>query len=99
MGGCRVEGFNTIAGDPTFEKYHEKLKEKLAAKEKMIKEINKRKSIEENDKLCRRLFSQMNDHNCEQLINEYCKSSFDDNKAEVLLNNFENVIKQRQKAL
>ena len=44
-----MEGFNSIAGDPTFEKYREKLVEKLAAKEKMIKEINKRKSMEHND--------------------------------------------------
>ena len=63
-----------IAGDPTFEKYKEKLQEKLTAKIKMIKEINKRKSIEQNDALCKQLFANINDTNCEVLIDEYCKS-------------------------
>lgn len=37
----------------------------------------------------------MNDTNCEELIQKYCESKLDDNKAEVLLNNFETVIKKR----
>lgn len=61
-----------IAGDPTFEKYRSKLQENVGKKERMIREINKRKSIEENDRLCKRLFSQMNDSNCEALIQQYC---------------------------
>ena len=64
-------------------------------KEKIIREINKRKSIERNEQLCKQLFSQMNDANCEQLIQQYCASKLDDNKAEVLLSNFETVIKKR----
>ena len=63
----------------------------------MIREINKRKSIEQNDALCKQLFANINDTNCEALIDEYCKSELDDHKAEVLLSNFEEVIKQRQK--
>lgn len=84
-----------IAGDPTFEKYRNKVQENIAKKEKVIREINKRKSIEFNDQLCKRLFSQMNDSNCEALIQQYCESKLDDNKTEVLLNNFEAVIKKR----
>lgn len=34
-----------IAGDPTFEKYRSKLQENVGKKERMIREINKRKSI------------------------------------------------------
>ena len=41
----------------------------------------------------------MNDSNCEALIDQYCKSELDDHKAEVLLTNFEEVIRQRQKEL
>lgn len=67
----------------------------MAKKEKIIKEINKQKSIAKNDQLCKSLFSQMNDHNCEALIQQYCESKLDDNKTEVLLNNFESVIKTR----
>lgn len=37
----------------------------------------------------------MNDANCEALIQRYCDSKLDDNKTEVLLDNFENVIKKR----
>ena len=37
----------------------------------------------------------MNDSNCEQLIQQYCESKLDDNKTEVLLQNFESVIKTR----
>jgi len=37
----------------------------------------------------------MNDSNCEALIQQYCDSKLDDNKSEVLLNNFETVIKRR----
>jgi hypothetical protein len=37
----------------------------------------------------------MNDSNCETLIQKYCESRLDDNKTEVLLNNFETVIKKR----
>lgn len=37
----------------------------------------------------------MNDNNCEALIQKYCESNLDDNKAEVLLDNFETVIKKR----
>lgn len=37
----------------------------------------------------------MNDSNCEALIQQYCDSKLDDNKTEVLLNNFEAVIKKR----
>lgn len=37
----------------------------------------------------------MNDSNCEALIQKYCESRLDDNKTEVLLNNFETVIKKR----
>jgi hypothetical protein len=44
-----VEGFSSIAGDPTFEKYREKLQEKIGNKERIIKEINKQKSIKKND--------------------------------------------------
>lgn len=84
-----------IAGDPTFEKYRNKVQENIAKKEKVIREINKRKSIEYNDQLCKKLFSQMNDSNCEALIQQYCESKLDDNKTEVLLNNFEAVIKKR----
>lgn len=65
----------------------------------MIKEINKRKSIEQNDALCKQLFAGMNDGNCEELIDQYCRSGLDDHKAEVLLSNFEEVIKQRQRQL
>ena len=61
---CRVEGFSSIAGDPTFEKYREKLQEKIGSKERIIKEINKQKSIKKNDELCKKLFSEMNDANC-----------------------------------
>lgn len=84
-----------IAGDPTFEKYRAKIQENVNKKEKIIKEINKRKSIERNDEFCKKLFSQMNDSNCEALIQQYCDSKLDDNKSEVLLNNFETVIKKR----
>lgn len=41
----------------------------------------------------------MNDSNCEVLIQKYCESNLDDHKAEVLLSNFENVIKEKQKDL
>lgn len=51
----------------------------------MIKEINKRKSKEANDQFCKELFSQMNDNNCEMLIQKYLQSNLDQNKAEVLL--------------
>ena len=61
-----------IAGDPTFEKYKEKVQENVGKKEKIIREINKRKSIEKNDQLCKQLFSKMNDNNCEALIQQYC---------------------------
>jgi hypothetical protein len=37
----------------------------------------------------------MNDANCEALIQKYCESKLDDNKTEVLLDNFETVIKKR----
>lgn len=37
----------------------------------------------------------MNDSNCEQLIQKYCQSPLDDQKADVLLNNFEEVVNQR----
>lgn len=37
----------------------------------------------------------MDDSNCEALIQQYCDSKLDDNKTEVLLNNFESVIKKR----
>ena len=37
----------------------------------------------------------MNDSNCEALIQKYCESKLDDNKTQVLLNNFETVIKKR----
>jgi hypothetical protein len=37
----------------------------------------------------------MNDANCEALIQKYCESKLDDNKTEVLLDNFETVIKRR----
>jgi hypothetical protein len=53
-----------IAGDATFEKYRAKIQENVNKKEKIIREINKRKSIERNDQLCKKLFSQMNDANC-----------------------------------
>lgn len=69
-----------IAGDPTFEKYKLKVLENVGKKEKMIREINKRKSIEKNDELAKRLFSQMNDNNAEALIQQYCESKYDDNK-------------------
>jgi len=52
----RVEGFSTISGDPIFEKYREKLNEKIISKEKIIKEINRQKSRKENDKYCKQLF-------------------------------------------
>lgn len=91
----KVEGFNTIAGDPTFEKYKEKLQEKINSKEKIIQEINKKKSIQKNDQLCKKIFEEMNDNNCEALIQKYCESNLDDHKAEVLLDNFETVIKKR----
>ena len=84
-----------IAGDPTFEKYKLKVLENVGKKEKIIREINKRKSIEKNDELAKQLFSQMNDNNAEELIQQYCASKYDDNKTEVLLNNFEAVIKTR----
>lgn len=90
-----MEGFNTIAGDPTFEKYKEKLQEKINSKEKIIQEINKKKSIQKNDQLCKKIFEEMNDNNCEALIQKYCESNLDDHKAEVLLDNFETVIKKR----
>lgn len=77
-----------IAEDATFEKYRNKVLENIAKKEKVIKQINKRKSIEANDQLCKKLFSQMNDSNCQALIQQYCESKLDDNKTEVLLNNF-----------
>ena len=44
----------------------------MGKKEKMIREINKRKSIEKNDELAKHLFSQMNDNNAEALIQQYC---------------------------
>lgn len=90
-----MEGFSSIAGDPTFEKYREKLQEKIANKERIIKEINRQKSIKRNDELCKKLFSEMNDANCEALIQQYCQSNLDDNKTEVLLDNFETVIRRR----
>jgi hypothetical protein len=37
----------------------------------------------------------MNESNAEELIQQYCASKYDDNKTEVLLNNFEAVIKSR----
>ena len=37
----------------------------------------------------------MNDDNCEELIKKYCESKLDDNKSEVLLNNFEVIMKKR----
>jgi hypothetical protein len=37
----------------------------------------------------------LNDQNCDKLIQEYCKSELDDDKTDVLLENFENVIKLR----
>ena len=40
----------------------------------MIKEINRRKSIEQNDALCKQIFAKMNETNFEVLIDEYCKS-------------------------
>jgi hypothetical protein len=52
-----VEGFNNIAGDPIFEKYKEKLQEKIANKEKLIKDINKQKSRVLNNDLCKKLFA------------------------------------------
>lgn len=69
-----------ISEDPTFQKYRNKVLENVAKKEKVIKEINKRKSIEANDQLCKNLFSKMNDSNCEALIQQYCESKLDDNK-------------------
>ena len=84
-----------ISGDPIFEKYRGKVLDNISKKEKVIREINKRKSIEKNDALCKKLFSQMDDSNCEALIQQYCESRLDDNKTEVLLNNFETVIKKR----
>ena len=84
-----------IAGDPTFEKYRNRVLDNIAKKERVIRDINKRKSIEANDALCKRLFSQMNENNCEALIQQYCESRLDDNKTEVLLSNFESVIKMR----
>lgn len=71
------------------------MQEKISNKEKIIKEINKQKSIKKNDELCKKLFSEMNDANCEALIQKYCESKLDDNKTEVLLDNFETVIKKR----
>jgi len=71
------------------------LQEKINNKEKIIREINRQKSIKKNDELCKKIFSEMNDNNCEALIQKYCESNLDDNKAEVLLDNFETVIKKR----
>jgi len=71
------------------------LQEKINSKEKIIREINRQKSIKKNDELCKKIFSEMNDNNCEALIQKYCESNLDDNKAEVLLDNFETVIKKR----
>lgn len=33
----KVEGFGSLAGDPTFEKYREKLDEKIVSKERVIR--------------------------------------------------------------
>lgn len=61
-----------IAGDATFERYRSKLQDNVAKKERIIREINRRKSIEKNDQLCKKLFGQMNDSNCDALIQQYC---------------------------
>lgn len=90
-----MEGFGNIAGDPTFEKYKDKLKEKIDGKEKVLREINRQKSRNKNNDLCRTLFSQMNDGNCQQLLDQYAQSPLDDDKAAVLLDHFELVIKKR----
>jgi hypothetical protein len=45
-----------------------------------MKQVNTSKSIRKNDELCKKLFSEMNDSNCEALIQKYCESKLDDNK-------------------
>ena len=39
------------------------------------------------------MLSQINDQNYAQLIDEYCKSELDDQKTEVLLENFDEILK------
>jgi len=43
------------------------------------------------------LFKELNDSNCAKLIDQYCESTLDDQKADVLLENFESIINQRIK--
>jgi hypothetical protein len=52
-----VEEFSSISGDPIFEKYREKLNEKILSKEKIIREINRQKCRKENENYCKTLFS------------------------------------------
>lgn len=43
------------------------------------------------------MFKELNDSNCSKLIEQYCESTLDDEKADVLLENFESIINQRIK--
>lgn len=62
-----------------------------------MKQVNQAKSRAANQQYCEKLLGELNERNCAELIDEYCKSELDEQKTEVLLENFETIIKQRAK--
>jgi glutamate synthase domain-containing protein 3 len=74
-----------------------RLEETLQRKEQLVREVNKKKSRDANTQYCQKLLTELNENNCVQLIDEYCKSELDDQKAEVLLEQFEPIFEARSK--
>jgi hypothetical protein len=91
-----VEGFGSLAGDPTFEKYREKLDEKIASKERVIREINRQKAVNKNQQLAASLFGKDDSPEAIQL---FCRSALDDGKTQLLLDSMDVLIKKRMAEL
>ena len=59
--------------------------------------MNQAKSRSANEGYLKQLLSELDSKNYAELIDEYCKSELDDQKTEVLLENFEYIIQQKAK--